>query len=100
MWHFIKWLIVFILVCGGIGFPPLWILALIVALQDVEDEEKQRHERAERELAKRPCPRCSNEWCQLYNKGSWSYFTCGGCGARGYYPFQTRVEINQRLHRF
>lgn len=43
-----------------------------------------------------PCPRCYNDVVDIYDIG-YPYFTCGGCGARGTYPFVNREDRKRRL---
>lgn len=45
-----------------------------------------------------PCPRCANKYVDLYDQGKWQYFTCGSCGARGWYPFRTLEQRQFRAH--
>lgn len=44
-----------------------------------------------------PCPRCANTPVELYDRATWSYFTCRKCGARGRYPFLTLEERRRRI---
>lgn len=73
----------------------VFLVIFVYAAHQVRSPERPYEPEAVK--VKFPCPRCSHEHVDLYSQGRWDYFTCGGCGARGWYPFRTSEQRHMRL---
>ena len=88
-----------LLLVGGLA-GAWWCLLAFGALVYVTFKYDHWFSKPKQAYIKNPCPRCANEYVNLYSQGRWMYFTCGWCGARGYYPFMDPALKEAHLNRY